>query len=258
MEERSPVEAGLKFFLALKYVSLFLCGNLQNLFCCEHDLTQQFMDFFSTDQTLLKICGVKTEADAQGLIDLGVDAAGFNFWPNSKRYLNPKDAAWLKHIGGKILRVGVFVNQPENLALQLISEGMIDVVQLHGDEDPATAAIFTKAGIRVIKAIGVRNSADIERAGDFEVDAILLDAHAPVVFGGTGETFDWSLALDFKKRFPNTSTILAGGINSDNAAMAISQVQPAALDIASGAESSPGVKDFTKVKKLLEACRRVL
>jgi phosphoribosylanthranilate isomerase len=216
------------------------------------------MDFFSTDQTSLKICGVRTEADAHRLIDLGVDAAGFNFWPESKRYLNPKDAAWLKHIEGRILRVGVFVNPSTDLPLRLISEGMIDAVQLHGDEDPEVAALFSNAGITVIKAIGVKNPADIERAGGYDVDAVLLDAHAPVVFGGTGETFDWSLALEFKKRFPNTPMILAGGITPENAAMAVSQVKPAALDIASGAEISPGVKDFTKVRKLLEACQRAL
>lgn len=216
------------------------------------------MDFFSTDQTSLKICGVTTEADAQRLIDLGVDAAGFNFWPDSKRYLNPKDAAWLKHIRGRILRVGVFVNPSMDLPLRLISEGMIDVVQLHGDEDSEFAGVFSNAGITVIKAIGVKNPADVERAGGYDVDAVLLDAHAPLVFGGTGETFDWSLALDFKKRFPNTPMILAGGITPQNAAMAVSQVKPAALDIASGAEISPGVKDFTKVRKLLEACHHAL
>lgn len=216
------------------------------------------MDFFSTDQTSLKICGVRNESDAQGLIDLGVDAVGFNFWPNSKRYLNPQEAAWLKTLKGRILRVGVFVNQPAELSLRLISEGMIDVVQLHGDETPADAAKFTHAGIKVIKAIGVQTSADIERAGEFDVDAMLLDAHAPVVFGGTGETFDWSLALEFKNRFPQTSMILAGGITPQNAAAAVSQVKPAALDVASGAELSPGVKDYSKVEKLLEACRRAL
>lgn len=216
------------------------------------------MDFFSTDQTSLKICGVRTESDAYRLIELGVDAVGFNFWPHSKRYLDPKDAAWLKNLEGKILRVGVTVNQPAELSLRLISERMIDVVQLHGDEAPEAVEIFSNAGIRVIKAIGVKTPTDIEKAGEFKVDAMLLDAHAPIVFGGTGETFDWSLALDFKKRFPNTAMLLAGGITPQNAAMAISQVKPSALDIASGAEVSPGVKDFTKVQQLLDACRSAL
>lgn len=213
------------------------------------------MDFLSTDRTSLKICGVTTPADARGLIELGVDALGFNFWPNSKRYLDPKDALWLKDLKGGIFRVGVFVNQSVELSLGLISEGMIDAVQLHGDESPETVAVFANAGIKVIKAIGVKTTADIEMAGRYQADAILLDAHAPVVFGGTGETFDWSLALDFKKRYPDTPMILAGGITPSNAAEAIRQVRPAALDVASGAELSPGVKDFTKVKPLLEACR---
>lgn len=216
------------------------------------------MDFFSTDRTSLKICGVRNETDAQNLIDLGVDAVGFNFWPNSKRYLDPTDASWLKTLNGRILRVGVFVNQAAELSMQLVSEGMIDVVQLHGDENPEDAAKFSHAGVKVIKAIGVKTAGDIDRAGGFEVDAMLLDAHAPVVFGGTGETFDWSLALDFKKRFPQTAMILAGGITPLNAAEAIAQVKPAALDVASGAELSPGVKDLDKVRQLLEACRRAL
>ena len=214
------------------------------------------MDFLSTNQTSLKICGVRTEADACGLIELGVDAVGFNFWPNSKRYLDPKDAVWLKDLRGEILRVGVFVNQAVEVSLRLVSEGMIDVVQLHGDETPETVAIFSKAGIKVIKALGVKTTADFEAAGQYDANAILLDAHAPVVFGGTGETFDWSLALDFKNRNPSTAMILAGGITPNNVTEAIREVRPAAIDVASGAELSPGVKNFTKVQQLLEACRQ--
>ena len=213
------------------------------------------MDFFSSDRTSLKICGVTTEADARGLIDLGVDALGVNFWPHSKRYLDPQHAEWPRDIEGRILRVGVFVNQPAGLPLQLVSEGLIDVVQLHGDESPEEVSAFSKQGIKVIKAIGVKHRADIERAGAFVADAMLLDAHAPQVFGGTGETFDWSLALDFKNSHPQICMMLAGGITPENAVSAISEVRPAALDIASGAEISPGVKDFIKVGKLLEACR---
>jgi phosphoribosylanthranilate isomerase len=214
------------------------------------------MDFFSKDQTSLKICGVRSEKDADELVRLGVDAVGFNFWPKSKRYLNPGEGLWMKGLSGKILRVGVFVNEESDLPFRLIKEGMIDVVQLHGDESPELAREFSQAGIVVIKALGVKDSADIVSAGAFETDAILLDAHAPRVFGGTGETFDWQLALDFKKRFPETPMVLAGGITAENAVSAISQVSPAALYVASGAESSPGVKDFEKVRALLAACRR--
>lgn len=220
-------------------------------------LLPQLMDFLSSAQTSLKICGVRNEADAHRLVELGVDAVGFNFWPNSKRYLSPESADWLHGLHGDVLRIGVFVNQSLDLPMRLVTEDMIDVVQLHGDETMEMVSVFKNAGIKVIKAIGVKTAVDVERAGEFDVDAILLDAHAPVVFGGTGETFDWSLALDFKMRFPNTPIILAGGIHPHNAAQAIADVRPAALDVASGAEISPGVKDFFKVQQLVEACRRV-
>lgn len=193
--------------------------------------------------------------DAERLVALGVDAVGFNFWPQSKRYLSPRDGVWMKELAGKILRVGVFVNEESDLPFRLFGDEMIDVVQLHGDEDAAAVRRFTDAGIPVIKAVGVKTSADIEAAGEYSADAILLDAHAPQVFGGTGETFDWKLALEFKARFPEKPMVLAGGITPANAASAIRNVVPAALDIASGAEISPGVKDFEKVEALLAACR---
>lgn len=134
---------------------------------------------------------------------------------------------------------------------------MIDVVQLHGDEMPEMVAGFRSAGIPVIKAVGVKDAADIGLAGGYGADAMLLDAHAPRVFGGTGEVFDWSLAGAFKDRFPEVPMILAGGITPLNAREAIAGVRPVALDVASGAEISPGVKDFAKVAELLAACREV-
>lgn len=216
------------------------------------------MEFFRKDTTSLKICGVTLEADAERLIALGVDAVGFNFWPKSKRYLDHRDVVWMKELAGKILRVGVFVNEESDLPFRLFGDGMIDVVQLHGDEDAAAVRRFADAGIPVIKALGVKSAGDIEAAGKFPADAILLDAHAPQVFGGTGETFDWKLALDFKKRFPEMPMVLAGGITPLNAASAVAEVAPVALDVASGAETSPGVKDFQKVEALLAACRKEL
>ncbi len=213
------------------------------------------MEFLERKNVSLKICGVMLAGDAERLVALGVDAVGFNFWPQSKRYLNPRGGVWMKELAGKILRVGVFVNEESDLPFRLFGDGMIDVVQLHGDEDAAAVRRFTDAGIPVIKAIGVRTSSDIEAAGEYSADAILLDAHAPQVFGGTGETFDWKLALEFKARFPETPMVLAGGITPANASSAVREVAPAALDIASGAEISPGVKDFGKVEALLAACR---
>lgn len=211
--------------------------------------------FLSPDRTSLKICGVTLATDAERLADLGVDALGANFWPKSKRYLEPELAGFLRGLEGRILRVGVFVNAGPDLPRRIFDEGLIDVIQLHGDETPADARHFVEAGIPFLKALGVRSVDDLESARDFHASGILLDAHAPGIYGGTGQTIDWSLARSFVEQHPDLPLILAGGITSENAAAAIEAVRPAALDIASGAESSPGVKDFDKVAALLAACR---
>lgn len=209
--------------------------------------------FLDPSTVSLKICGVTTRADAAQLVSLGVDALGVNFWPKSKRYLAPDEATWLLGLAGKILRVGVFVNEPPELPLRLVREGLIDAVQLHGDETPDDAAVFRNAGVPFIKAIGVKTLADLSRATEYGAAAVLLDAHAPGVYGGTGEVFDWQVARDFRDANPRLPVLLAGGIVPENAGLAAASVSPAALDIASGAEISPGTKDFQKVAAFLAA-----
>lgn len=212
------------------------------------------LEFFVNKRTSLKICGVTMRSDAEKLAAMGVHAVGFNFWPHSKRYLDPLANTWMKELAGGILRIGVFVNESSDLPYRLFGEGMIDVVQLHGDESPGAVVGFRKAGIPVIKAVGVMDISDVDAAGNYGADAVLLDAYAPKVFGGTGATFDWSIANGFKKRFPSIPMILAGGITPENAGQAVVEVRPVALDVASGAEVSPGVKDFGKVAGLLAVC----
>ncbi len=212
-------------------------------------------DFLDPDHVSLKICGVTLADDAERLVAAGVPALGANFWPSSKRYLPPAAAAWLGPLAGRILRVGVFVNADPALPLTLHREGLIDAVQLHGDESPDDAAPFRDAGVPFIKAVGVRTLADLERAAAYGARALLLDAHAPGLYGGTGEVFDWSVAAAFKARHPEIPIILAGGIIPENTASAVTAVAPAAIDVASGAESSPGVKDFTKVAAYLSALK---
>lgn len=211
--------------------------------------------FLAPDRPSLKICGVTLAADADKLAELGVDALGANFWPKSKRYLAPELAGFLRDLDGRILRVGVFVNAGPDLPRQLFDDGLIDVIQLHGDETPADARPFAEAGIPFLKALGVRNVEDLAAARDFHASGLLLDAHAPGIYGGTGQTIDWTLARTFVEQHPDLPLILAGGITAENATAAIEAVRPAALDIASGAESSPGVKDFHKVAALLAACQ---
>lgn len=214
---------------------------------------ESFLDHQSVS---LKVCGVMNAADAERLVELGVDAIGVNFWPGSPRHVSSTEAGWLTALEGRILRVGVFVNASAALQISLVREGLLDLVQLHGDETPADAAALREAAIPFIKAIGVKTHADLERVEEFRAAAVLLDAHAPGVYGGTGETFDWNTALDFKSKHPQLPLILAGGIKPENAARAAEMLHPSALDVASGAESSPGVKDFDKVRGLLQALNR--
>ncbi|MEN9975357.1 MAG: hypothetical protein RLZZ282_1363 [Verrucomicrobiota bacterium] len=211
--------------------------------------------FLNPASVSLKICGVTTRGDAEELVALGVDALGVNFWEHSPRFLTPAHASWLGDLAGRILRVGVFVNAPVALVTEIFRDGLLDAVQLHGDETPEESAIYQELGIPFFKAIGVKTLADLDRAADFGAHAILLDAPAPGVYGGTGATFDWNAAVDFKARHAQVPLILAGGIVPGNAALAAATVRPAALDVASGAEFSPGCKDFKKVSALLAALK---
>lgn len=216
-------------------------------------LLHRFLDRSSVS---LKICGVTSTGDAESLVAMGVDALGVNFWPPSKRHVPPREAIWLRHFAGRILRVGVFVNESGDLPVRLFEAGLIDAIQLHGDETPADTVGIRASGAPMIKAIGVKTRDDLARAAEFGAAAILLDAHAPGVYGGTGEVFDWQVAVDFQAHHPELPVILAGGIVAGNAALAAATVRPAALDVASGAESAPGIKDLDKVRALLDAIGR--
>ena len=207
------------------------------------------LEFFAS-KTSLKICGVTSLEDALALADLNVDALGINFWPSSKRYCSPELArTFAPEVKGKILRVGVFVNNARPLAEELYNEDLIDVVQLHGDETRKDIEFFLAQNIPVIRAVSATNIPD-DLPSD-ENFALLIDTPAGKDYGGTGKTFDWSIAREFMANNPGLPILLAGGLTPNNAAEALASVQPAALDIASGAEIGPGVKDFDKINSLL-------
>lgn len=211
--------------------------------------------FFSPQSTSLKVCGVTRAEDAIRLAQIGVHALGVNFWPHSKRYISPEDASlWLSEVSQKILRVGVFVNAEALLPRRLLDEGIIDIAQFHGDESPDYCRAFAESNLPFIKAIGVKNKESMTGLTEYQATALLFDTPAPGLYGGTGEVFDWTHARQFILAHPETPVLLAGGIVPDNAAAAIRDVQPAALDVASGAEFSPGIKDFKKVTSLLASC----
>lgn len=219
--------------------------------------------FLSPETPSLKICGVTSLDDAEQLVTAQVPALGINFWPHSKRYCPPEAAsAILTPLQDRIVRVGVFVNNARELTPSLLAKRKLDIIQLHGDEDDSELRSFLEEGVPVIRSLALSTGADLtEVASHYQELAsqtggtlsLLLDAHAPGLYGGTGKTIDWEQAATFIKLAAPLPVLLAGGIVPNNAEEAIRIAQPAGLDVASGGESAPGVKNFEKVAALLAA-----
>ena len=185
----------------------------------------------------VKICGVTRLEDALRAARLGADALGFNLWPGSRRYVAPAAArAIVDRLPPFVTAVGVFVNQPPTEVLAAAAESGVAVVQLHGDEPPEDCNGYPIPAIKAVRVAGPESLAALER---YRVRAFLLDAPSPG-FGGSGLTFDWALAGELARR---ATVVLAGGLTPDNVAEAVRAVRPWAVDVASGVESAPGVKD---------------
>ena len=206
----------------------------------------------------IKICGV-TQADDAALVgSSGVDFIGLNFWPKSKRYLDPQRAPMLSSIvrsTGNAKLVGVFVD-PDLEDIQAITATVdLDIIQLHGDEDPDFVKKVSLAVYRPVwKAIAVKSVKDISHLDVWGAEALLLDAPTPGR-GGAGASFDWGLAREARERFPKLNIVLAGGLTPENVGAAIQQVEPWAVDVASGVEAAPGIKDAAKLAAFIGAAR---
>ncbi len=203
----------------------------------------------------IKICGITQEQQARDIITLGADALGINFWPKSKRYLPLEKAGWLREVHGMTSLVAVLVNAEAETIETLIEERLVDVLQLHGDETPAEVEALLNRGIQVIKALAVRDRDSLRRIGEFPCESILLDAYNPGLYGGTGETFPWDLAVMAREQYPDKRIILSGGLTPANVRQAVEEVRPAAVDVASGVESAPGIKDLDMVREFIEQVR---
>ena len=204
----------------------------------------------------VKICGITRPEDAEQAADLGAWAIGFNFWSGSKRRCDPAIAAGISRaLRRRVEPVGVFVNPTLDEVAQLAESVGLTYVQLHGDEGPAfCAAVFQRTGARVIKALRVGSGADIRDAERFHTDFHLLDAAAGKAYGGTGRTWDWALAA---KRHSRVPVLLSGGLTAENVADGIAAVRPWGVDVASGVESAPGIKDPAKVEAFMVAAAGV-
>ena len=198
--------------------------------------------------TEIKICGVTNMEDASCVATCGADAIGFIFYPKSPRYVAPERVKEIiEKIPKEITKVGVFVNHDVVEVKETIDFCSLDLVQLHGDESPAYCGQFPQS--QVIKTLAPRTDDDLGNVREYPVKAILVDAHDPVRYGGTGEQSDWELAAKVKEISP---LILAGGLTLDNIQEAIETVSPHAVDINSGTERSPGKKDHQKVKEIID------
>lgn len=201
-------------------------------------------------KTHVKICGLTTAANAVACVDAGASAIGLNFVPSSPRRVSVAEArAIARAVRGRALVVGVVADRDVAAMRALVAEAELECLQLHGDESPETLAALLP---HAYKAIRVGSAADVARARAYAGEHILVDARVEGALGGTGKTLDWALVAGLAEERKLT---LAGGLTPENVADAIREVRPYCVDIASGVESAPGVKDAARVRALMEAVR---
>jgi phosphoribosylanthranilate isomerase len=202
----------------------------------------------------IKICGIRLLEDAQLATELGASALGFIFWPSSPRFIDPYRARPIvAALPPFVTAVGVFVNQPWECVTEVARLLGLGAVQLHGDEP---AEMYARSAYRVIKAVPVSGDDRMLASRVAAVPGhttVLLDAHDPIKRGGTGRPIDWTQAAAVAR---TRRVILSGGLNADNVSAAIEAVNPYAIDVSSGVESAPGIKDATKMRALFEAAFR--
>ena len=199
----------------------------------------------------VKICGITNLVDAVVSVEAGADALGFIFYPKSPRYISFESAARIiREIPGRILKVGVFVNAPREDVLAAQEECQLSVLQFHGEETPEFCADFTGQNW---KAFRVNGPETLKRLPAYRTTAWLLDAWSPAMPGGTGERFDWDLAVEAQKA--GRPVILAGGLTPENVMSAVQRVRPMGVDVSSGVELAPGRKEQAKVKAFVAAAK---
>lgn len=193
----------------------------------------------------VKICGITRQDDAVAAAEMGADAIGFIFWPGSPRFIDPYRArAIAAALPRLVATVGVFVDQPADYVAGVANLVRLFAVQLHGAETPQFAASF---GRPVIKAVSPVFNAHQDWPSNV---TLLLDAHDPVKKGGTGTRVDWDLAAGIAAK---RHVLLAGGLDPDNVSEAIRRVRPFGVDVSSGVEQSPGIKDHGRIEALFKA-----
>ena len=198
-------------------------------------------------QVKVKICGMTNLNDVKVAVDGGVDAVGFIFYKKSPRSVTMQTVREIVlELPPFVDSVGVFVDETAEQINKIADRCNLDRVQLHGDESPA---FCKKIRRRVIKAIRVKDIQSLKKLSDYPVSSFLLDTFSEDQYGGTGKVFDWNLAFPAKRYGP---IILAGGLTPNNVRQAIQRIRPYGVDVCSGVESQPGIKDHKKMKAFLK------
>lgn len=202
-------------------------------------------------RTRIKICGITRAQDAEAAAALGVDALGFVLVPRSRRYVCAQTAARIaRALPPFVASVALFMDADAQTVRDTLQIFTPSLLQFHGSESAEFCAGF---GLPYIKAVAMRDPVDLaeESVRYADARALLLDGHAPGQMGGSGEAFDWHAA-----RAPQQPLILAGGLNADNVGTGIRVLKPFAVDVSSGVEHEPGIKDLAKMRAFVEAVRR--
>ncbi|HKC56173.1 MAG TPA: phosphoribosylanthranilate isomerase [Vicinamibacterales bacterium] len=203
----------------------------------------------TSDPIFIKVCGITRLTDALHAVEHGATAVGFVLWPRSPRAITVERAAdIIAELPSNVMTVGVFVNEPVDAIRQVVERARLTAVQLHGDEPPAYADALDWP---VIRAISVNDIDEASEAWSPDT-ALLVDNIDPIRRGGTGAAIDWSQAAGIAQK---RRVVLAGGLTPDNVASAIRAVRPYGVDVSSGVESAPGVKDFDKVAQFIANAR---
>ena len=199
--------------------------------------------------TRVKVCGITNSEDAFCAVQLGASALGFVFYEKSPRFIAFSEAREIiRQIPPFVTKVGVFVNAEADYLRKAKDVAGFDFYQFHGDETPEFCAAF---GENYIKAIRVKNAESLSAVELYDTDAFLFDTYSPDAYGGTGENFSWDVLS--RRKLEGKFVILSGGLNPANVREAIRAVDPYAVDVSSGVESSPGIKDHTKLERFMEA-----
>jgi phosphoribosylanthranilate isomerase len=202
--------------------------------------------------TVVKVCGITNPGDARVAVDAGADAIGLVFAESPRRVSVEEARKISTALPHNVLKVGVFVDTEPEEVLRIARAVGLDLVQLHGDETPETVTAVRDGGVKVMKALRMRDAASLEAFDGYEADLFLLDAYSEKARGGTGERFDWGVAKSIRGR---DNIVVAGGLGPENVREAVELFEPYGVDASSSLEEEPGKKNDERVRRFVLAAK---